>query len=316
MNQAVYYVAENDGSIAFSLFDTEPPDFGESTLQFSYRTKDLTAIAGIDYTSVSGSGVIQPGQNFFIPILDNDKQGQRSFEIHATFRQDFIGEDGAVLLTLTSSDYATVTIFDKTVVWNNDQGGRWTDPGNWAGGVVPKLGDNVIIDIPGVDITVRIPEGDFSIGTLFSNENLVVEGGLLTVNGPIVLRNLDIQPGATLALAGNEPASIQGGTLNNAGMLSWTGSGNLSFTDGANFNNLAGGTFRIHTAEPAGIEPTACSASAAAAAYTTSAAAPSRSTIRRPAAWASWPTNPSMWARLPPIRTLSRSTATSITKGF
>ncbi len=130
----------------------------------------------------------------------------------------------------TANNTTTTTTIVRpglTVTWNKNQGGLWTDPANWDGGFVPKLGDNVVIDRPGVDITVRIPDGDFSIKGLKSKERIVIAGGSLTLTGASEVGNIDIQVDGKLILDGAAPISGIGGsrtnTIVNAGTFAGTG---------------------------------------------------------------------------------------------
>jgi uncharacterized repeat protein (TIGR01451 family) len=176
------------------------------------------------------------------------------------------GEDAAIIsasttvsgavndLDLSNNTAAAATALHGTVRWNTDSDGLWTDPANWDAGFVPRPGDNAIIDRPGVEITVTLPQGDFSIAGLNSQEKVIIAGGSLTLTKGSQLSGLDIQVDADLVLDTPDPVNGIAGDWNNAGRIAWIGSGSLHFTEGANLNNLAGGLFEIHTAEPAGAE--------------------------------------------------------------
>lgn len=238
IEKAVYYISESDPFIPIRITDVS------DSVQITYETRDLDAEAGRDYQAASGQGDL-----FGISLLDNQAHdGHRSFEVSVqATRQNTVTSDRAIVKIFDDEPATTSTVF-----WNTDRGGRWDDPNNWHTGFVPRSGDKVIIDRPGIDVSVVIPQGDFAVADIRSNETIVVEGGSLTLTGPADIRSLDIKAGGTVTLAGAEPVTIRD-SLNNAGALNWTGSGNLNFTDGANFNNLAGGVIDVNPAEPAGI---------------------------------------------------------------
>jgi EF hand len=61
---------------------------------------------------------------------------------------------------------------------------------------------------------------------------------------------IDNVAGGRMNLLTDQAVGIAGGTLNNAGTITWTGSGNLNLTSGAALNNLAGGLLEMHRASP------------------------------------------------------------------
>src|SRR5436853_6717198 len=60
-----------------------------------------------------------------------------------------------------SADYAWNFDIGAITTWMSSTSGQWTDAGNWSRGAVPKQGDIVVIDKPGV--TVTISSGDNAI---------------------------------------------------------------------------------------------------------------------------------------------------------
>lgn len=66
------------------------------------------------------------------------------------------------------------------VLWIKDGDGRWEDAANWSSGAPPGPEDSVVIDRPGVDVTVTLA-GDFSftsqIVSLHCAETLVISAG-------------------------------------------------------------------------------------------------------------------------------------------
>jgi cytoskeletal protein CcmA (bactofilin family) len=68
---------------------------------------------------------------------------------------------------------------------------------------------------------------------------------------------IDNGSGATVRLLSDQTLTLSGGTLDNAGTVSWTGSGSLALTTGMRVNNLAGGRIDLHRAAPTGPDPIA-----------------------------------------------------------
>jgi hypothetical protein len=66
---------------------------------------------------------------------------------------------------------------------------------------------------------------------------------------------IDTLAGGTVRLLSDQTVTLSGGTLDNAGTVSWTGSGSLALTTGVRVNNLAGGRIDLHRAAPAGADP-------------------------------------------------------------
>ena len=117
------------------------------------------------------------------------------------------------------------------ISWAVDTDGNWDDPSNWSTGVVPTSTDSVLIDRPGVSITVTVRTGSATVGHLVSNETLAVTGGGLTVTGDAVINGSLNQFGGTLNVAGtlqiNGDSTWSGGTLSgnvtNQARWTWTG---------------------------------------------------------------------------------------------
>src|SRR6185503_19158004 len=77
------------------------------------------------------------------------------------------------------------------VRWKTDSDGLWSNPANWDSGFVPRPDDSAIIDRPNVEITVTIPQGDFAIAGLSSQEKMIIaSSGALTVKGGSQLSGL------------------------------------------------------------------------------------------------------------------------------
>jgi hypothetical protein len=87
--------------------------------------------------------------NFFFPTPKSDLKGGDM--VVNKFKKSFLGGlffGLAAMLIVTSPALAVET---KWAVLQGD----WNIPGNWTGGVVPTQGDDVLIDIPGAEVTYQ-----------------------------------------------------------------------------------------------------------------------------------------------------------------
>jgi hypothetical protein len=182
-------------------------------------------------------------------------------------------------LPLGSSPGSTLA---GTVYWINPDGGNWSTASNWSTGRVPGATDDVVIDVPN-SVIITHSSGADTIQSLRSENALVLSGGSLnlasastfngnftfsngtlsglgdlTVNGPLTWSGGTMTgPGRTIAnggLALSNPGGLlvpstvlDGRELDNAGSAVWTGSGNITISNGGVFNNLAGATFNAQS---------------------------------------------------------------------
>lgn len=94
--------AEGDGTVTFTVSLSNPT---VETVTFSYATTGVTAVAGQDFTSISGTGVIQAGQT--------------STQISVPILNDSVAETLETLrLTISSAAGATVDTQDGTIFAN------------------------------------------------------------------------------------------------------------------------------------------------------------------------------------------------------
>lgn len=70
------------------------------------------------------------------------------------------------------------------IQWTNPFGGDWNNPANWDLGRLPAAQDDVIIDVPGA-VTITHSSGNTTVQSIQSQEALVLNGGVLDVNGPM-----------------------------------------------------------------------------------------------------------------------------------
>src|SRR5262249_35645333 len=114
----------------------------------------------------------------------------------------------------------------------------------------------------GSSLTITAGFADFSSGTAQSTGTLTLSGGALagtdtlTVTGAASWTggemtgtdHTGIGAGVTLTTSGSSTLSFHGGrTLDNAGTVTWTGTGNLGTGEGAVWNNQAGALFDLQS---------------------------------------------------------------------
>ncbi len=81
-------------------------------------------------------------------------------------------------------------------------------------------------------------------GSFQGSGNLTITGALNWTGGVMSGSGVTTIPAtATVAISGGDTKTLQNRTLNNAGVITWTGSGNLTGSNGSILNNQAGATF-------------------------------------------------------------------------
>ncbi|MCQ9378540.1 filamentous hemagglutinin N-terminal domain-containing protein, partial [Methyloversatilis sp. XJ19-49] len=146
-------------------------------------------------------------------------------------------------LTATATTFSNALSFATGTLastWISQASGFWDIASNWAGGLLPTVSTDVVIDQAGeLTITVRSTGGPITINSLFSNENISVISGALTltddstINGTLSVSGGTLNVGTQLdlnrlALSGG---AISGGVLNLLGAQSaLTGGGALNNT--------------------------------------------------------------------------------------
>ncbi|MGA2232463.1 MAG: hypothetical protein ABSH22_16330, partial [Tepidisphaeraceae bacterium] len=129
-------------------------------------------------------------------------------------------------------------LFLSTDTWTSAVSGNWNVPGNWSTGLVPGSGDNAVIAVPGVTVTVSDAEAASSVTVTVSNPSspptLAITGGSLSVgtsseiDGGFTLSGGALFiGGGTLTLTGNSVFSggaidLDGNSLTNTGSMTWS----------------------------------------------------------------------------------------------
>jgi hypothetical protein len=164
----------------------------------------------------------------------------------------------------------------STINWKNNQSGLWNTASNWDSGTVPTATDDAVISFSGITVTHSSSTGN-TVHSLTSSANLVISGGslsfttastvggTLTVSagtlggaGGLTVSGLVTWSGGTLTGAGHLAANggmsidgtasltLTGKTIDNGGTANRTaGTGLISASNGAVFNNLSTGTLNL-----------------------------------------------------------------------
>jgi hypothetical protein len=135
--------------------------------------------------------------------------------------------------------------------WITQGSGNWSTGSNWSTGAPPQPGQDVTIDVPGLNVVVTYNATStlqFTNGaTLTNNELLVLDGsggatwdsGTWTGSGIVSNRT-------QLTISGSAQKTIMDGeTIENRGTTIVTGSGNIVGVVGATINNF--GTFNVES---------------------------------------------------------------------
>jgi uncharacterized repeat protein (TIGR03803 family)/autotransporter-associated beta strand protein len=191
--------------------------------------------------------VAAPTDSQVILTLNPNPQGETltesstSFDGVATFPDLSFSKPGTYTLKATSgtrsvlSDSFTVSQAVQTnFVWTGLGNGNWSDPKDWAGGLVaPKAGHTVNLSFPA---TAKKPINTddiagLEVGTLLINQTYTLQGskeltlnGLLTVNAPPAGPGLvACHVNMPLKLVGNVTATVKDGEVDFGGVIDGDG---------------------------------------------------------------------------------------------
>jgi hypothetical protein len=137
-----------------------------------------------------------------------------------------------------------------TVSWVLQGSGDWSVGANWSTGTVPQAGDDVVIDVPGVNLTVTYTAAAvLPLGNLINTEVLDIEGAAgATWNGGTWDGSGVVQIGTSLAIGGSADKIIKDGLeLDNLGTTTLDGTGNIVGVVGASITNEVGATFDVES---------------------------------------------------------------------
>src|ERR1035441_9940985 len=174
-----------------------------------------------------------------------------------------------------------------SVIWTNTGGGSWSVAANWSPNTVPRPSDDVLIRTAGtysVTLDASPTVNSLTLGGASGWQTLATSGNTLILNGASVVNTngivslnsgslggsggltvsgqfnwtggtlnsgavLTIATNGVLNLSGSGDKHIAGGTLNNAGSVTWTGGSVLGSAAGVVnvISNQAGALFDVQT---------------------------------------------------------------------
>jgi hypothetical protein len=184
---------------------------------------------------------------------------------------DLVARTNSVTLLMNANKTVFAHFQPFSITWTNLADGIWDAPTNWNPNLVPIAGDDVsIAQIATVTVDQPAVCHDFTFtngATLNISSTLALEGnaswpgGTLTGPGTLTLQgnttwsagNMTgigvtvVASNATLSITGNG-GTLDARTLENAGTISWNGSGILGLNNGAIFTNRPGALFAAQNA--------------------------------------------------------------------
>ena len=149
-----------------------------------------------------------------------------------------------VTLTMTTNLTLSAHFTTLGITWTNAAGGDWNNPTNWSPNLIPGSNDNVFITLSAsINVSNATECGSLVLGGLSGSGTLTLHGssvwnlGNMNGTGRIV-----IAPEGTLTIASLSSLALGSGTLENAGILTWSylGGGGLTLYDGAVITNRPG----------------------------------------------------------------------------
>jgi hypothetical protein len=141
---------------------------------------------------------IDPNTGAFSWTPNSTQVGNHTFDVVVTDNGTPALSDSETIM-VTVNELAPV----GTIFWSTDQSGDWNNPSNWNTGSLPGISDIVVIDRPGVGVTVTRSSGSATIKGLISTESLVLSGGVLTVTETANITGSLRISGATLTASGS-----------------------------------------------------------------------------------------------------------------
>jgi len=113
------------------------------------------------------------------------------------------------------------------VIWTSSTSGNWTTAADWSGGAVPGAGDDVLINVPNVTVTVN--SGSLAVNSITTTSSIlsVAAGAQLAIaNGGVFGGNYQ-QSGGTVSFGGqvnfNDAFTESGGSLSIASGADFAG---------------------------------------------------------------------------------------------
>ena len=221
-------------------------------------------LGGGDDTPVPIANIVFPDPMTVVispDILDTLAAGIYQLDVSPTVISDVSGN--FITSGFSINFAADVTPAPGEQPWISLVDGFWQDPANWFGGTIPNSTDDIVIDVPGADITVFVERtamlGDVFVNNFHSEENIVLTdivsfnvSGVATFNG-----SLTADPGTTLRAEGpaafitvNGPVTVDNASVVVDEIMLGGGAGTLSIPGlvtavGTTFSVSGGGTLSV-----------------------------------------------------------------------
>jgi PKD repeat protein len=170
-------------------------------------------LGGGDDSAVSIASFSMPNANsvaLTLDIVGTLAVGFYQLDVSALVISDVSGNFLASPFAIQFAAAAAPAVGERT--WISLAGGDWHDTANWFEGAVPDVNDDIVIDVPGGDVTIIVerPMGsnDVFVGNFRSEEPVLLSDNVLfTATGTVDFNTtLFIDPGASLIARG--PAAV------------------------------------------------------------------------------------------------------------
>jgi hypothetical protein len=114
---------------------------------------------------------------------------------------------------------ATIDVSSTAVFWTGGGDFNWFNASNWSTDIVPGAADDVVINVPGTEITVTMP-GSAMVHRLLSEEGVSITVGSLTVTGESIVNAPFILGNSTSLTASGAGASFTANGATSLGVAS------------------------------------------------------------------------------------------------
>lgn len=206
----------NDGAgfqmKGLTLFFSEPID----------STK--LAVGGVRLTNLGKNAILGGGDDTTVPIASitalSDRRISVQFDAQLAAGRYQVRFDPSILADRAGNAIAQpidfpFTSYDLDALNANawiGENGNWNDAQNWSAGRVPGENDAVIIDRLNTNIRVRLSTGNVKVKSIISNEELVLDGGNLTVTEATVFNGrFQVGNGSTFTASSSQAIVIANG---------------------------------------------------------------------------------------------------------
>lgn len=153
---------------------------------------------------------------------------------------------------------AVCPAYAATITWTNTAGGNWNGAANWSPNQVPGSNDTAEITTPGtytVTLNVSVTLAGLTLGGGSGTQTLAQAANTLTVSNGTIAGTWNwsggsVGTGSVLSIATNgqvnlssSASKVLGGTLTNAGSITFGGTGNFQMNGAGLLHNLPGALF-------------------------------------------------------------------------